>query len=83
MRLPASRSGQVPADPKSRLQALVQGRGLSLPSYRTLRVEGPDHSRFFTIEVSVNGEVMGIGQGPTKQQAEREAARVALEKLES
>jgi len=81
--LAASRTGQVPTDPKSRLQALVQGRGLSLPIYRTLRVEGPDHSRLFTIEVSVNGQVLGSGRGSTKQQAEREAARAALGKLES
>lgn len=80
--LAASRSGQVPIDPKSRLQALVQARGRSLPAYRTLQVEGPDHSRRFTVEVSVNGDVLGLGNGSTKQRAEREAARVALEKME-
>lgn len=79
--LAASRSGQVPTDPKSRLQALVQGRGQSLPTYRTLQVEGPDHSRVFTIEVSVNGRALGTGHGASKQKAEREAARVALETL--
>ena len=81
--LAASRTGKVPTDPKSRLQALVQGRGSSLPTYRTLQVEGPDHSRLFTVDVSVNGQALGSGRGPTKQQAEREAARAALEKLEA
>lgn len=77
------RSHGVPTDPKSRLQILVQSRRLKLPEYRTLGIEGPDHSKMFTIEVYVNGEVLGRGRGKSKQQAEREAARRALEKLES
>jgi ribonuclease-3 len=77
------RSHGVPTDPKSRLQILVQSRKFKLPEYRTLGIEGPDHSRMFTIEVYVNGEVLGRGRGKSKQQAEREAARRALEKLEA
>jgi ribonuclease-3 len=77
----AVQSGVVPADPKSRLQVLVQSRGQDLPEYRTQKVEGPEHARLFTVEVCLNGEVVGIGQGKTKRQAEREAARRALDKL--
>jgi ribonuclease-3 len=77
----AIQSGIVPADPKSRLQVLVQSRGQDLPDYRTLKVEGPEHARLFTVEVCLDGEVVGIGQGKTKRQAEREAARRALDKL--
>jgi ribonuclease-3 len=79
--LEALRSGVVPADPKSRLQVLVQSRGQDLPDYRTLKAEGPEHARLFTVEVCLDGEVLGVGQGKTKRQAEREAARRALEKL--
>jgi ribonuclease-3 len=79
--LEAIRSGVVTADPKSRLQVLVQSRGQDLPEYRTLKVEGPEHARLFTVEVCLDGEVVGIGQGKTKRQAEREAARRALDKL--
>jgi len=77
----AVQSGVVPADPKSRLQVLVQSRGQDLPEYRTQKVEGPEHARLFTVEVCLDGEVVGIGQGKTKRQAEREAARRALDKL--
>ena len=77
----AVQSGVVPADPKSRLQVLVQSRGQPLPEYSTLKVEGPEHARLFTVEVCLDGEVVGIGQGKTKRQAEREAARRALDKL--
>ncbi len=77
----AVRSGLVPMDPKSRLQILVQAQGQDLPEYRTLTVEGPDHARVFTVEVWLDGEVAGAGQGRTKRQAEREAARRALDGL--
>ena len=77
------RSGIVPADPKSRLQILVQSRGQPLPEYRTSKAEGPEHARLFTVEAYLNGDVVGVGQGKTKRQAEREAARRALEKLGS
>ena len=79
--LEAVRSGVVPIDPKSHLQMLVQAQGQQLPEYRTQKVEGPEHARLFTVEACLDGEVMGVGQGKTKRQAEREAARRALDRL--
>lgn len=79
--LEAVLSGAVPMDPKSRLQILVQAQGQDLPEYRTVGVEGPDHAHLFTVEVWLDGELVGTGQGKTKRQAEREAARRALDKL--
>lgn len=77
------RQRPVPADPKSRLQELVQSRWQSTPSYRLLRAEGPDHARRFSIEVLVGEDVLGVGEGRSKQQAEKAAARQALERLET
>jgi ribonuclease-3 len=71
-----------PQDPKSRLQELSQSLYQTTPAYRLLEAEGPDHARRFTIEVVVDGRVMGEGSGNSKQQAEKEAARRALAKLE-
>jgi ribonuclease-3 len=48
------------------------------PKYRTIASEGPDHEPLFTVEVLVDGEVVGSGQGGKKAEAEREAARSAL-----
>lgn len=79
--LESVRSGLVPTDPKSRLQILVQAQGQGLPEYRTLKVEGPEHARVFTVQVCLDSEVVGTGQGKTKRQAEREAARRALDRL--
>ena len=74
--------GRILADPKSRLQELLQARYQRPPMYSVLRDEGPDHSKLFTVQVSAGKRVLGLGQGKSKQRAEREAARHALEKLE-
>jgi ribonuclease-3 len=71
----------TPIDPKSRLQEVVQGRWQRAPNYRTVREEGPEHRKTFTIEVSVHGNVLATGTGHSKQEAERAAARTALEDL--
>ncbi len=74
--------GRILADPKSRLQELLQARYQKPPDYRVLRDEGPDHSKLFTVQVSAGKRVLGLGQGKSKQRAEKEAARRALEKLQ-
>ena len=68
-------------DFKSLLQERVQAEGSPPPVYRTVREEGPDHDRDFTVEVIVDEAVAGEGTGPSKQKAEREAARAALTNL--
>jgi ribonuclease-3 len=70
---------QKDQDPKSILQEWVQSQGFGTPQYRTISSEGPDHERTFTIEVSVNGQVYGYGQGSSKRVAAKEAARAALQ----
>jgi ribonuclease-3 len=71
------------ADPKSHLQELSQSRYQSTPIYRLVEAEGPDHARRFTVEVLVDGQARGRGSGSSKQQAEKEAAREALQRLEA
>jgi ribonuclease III len=69
-------------DYKSTLQERVQAIGLALPEYRLSGSEGPDHRKTFTIEVVVNGEVLGAATGRAKKEAEQEAARLALVRLD-
>ncbi len=69
-------------DPKSRLQELAQGTLGVTPRYRTIRSEGPDHARTFTVEVSIGDTVCGQGQGPNKQIAAQHAAIEALAQME-
>ena len=72
---------RLAADYKSELQEIVQARHRVAPAYRTIRAVGPDHAKEFTVEVSVNGTVIGSGSGRSKRQAEKEAARAALQKI--
>ena len=70
-------------DPKSSLQELVQGEGKRAPVYRLAETDGPDHDRWFRVEVLVDDVVAGEGRGRSKKIAEQEAARAALEKRET
>jgi ribonuclease-3 len=70
-----------PQDYKSALQELLQSRELPLPEYRLVGTLGPDHRKLFQVEVVVNGESLSESSGPSKKEAEQDAARVALEKL--
>lgn len=65
-------------DYKTALQETLQARFGQLPEYRTVKVDGPDHGRVFTIEVSFDGRVLGSGAGSSKKQAEQKAASEAL-----
>jgi len=75
------RAGGPPENPKSKLQEMVQRQGLNPPKYRLVSSEGPDHGPVFTVEVLVDGEVVGTGAGGKKTEAERAAAEAALAAL--
>jgi ribonuclease-3 len=68
-------------DHKSALQEVLQGRGDPLPEYVVTAEDGPAHRRLFTVQVRVKGNVLAEAEGRTKKDAEREAARKALEQL--
>jgi ribonuclease III len=70
-------------DYKSALQELLQARDLPLPEYRLVGTMGPDHRKLFQVEVVVNGEALAESTGPSKKEAEQDAARAALDKLKS
>lgn len=70
------------ADYKSQLQEITQARHHTAPIYRTIKEDGPDHAKEFTIEVIVDGKTIAIGRGKSKRQAETEAARTALDGMD-
>ena len=72
---------RLAVDHKSRLQEVLQQERKLTPAYRIVEAEGPDHARIFTVEVLAGDMVIGRGTGRSKQQAEKEAARDALESL--
>lgn len=65
-------------DAKSRFQELAQEHENITPTYNTLKEEGPDHDKKFTVGVYVGDEMVAQGEGKSKQEAEQEAAEHAL-----
>ncbi len=68
-------------DYKTGLQETAQRLGLPLPDYRVIEEIGPDHDKTFLIQVVWNGVSFAEGRGSSKKEAQRQAARAALEKL--
>lgn len=68
-------------DPKTALQELLQARYKSPPTYRVLEERGPSHARHFVVELRLGDTPLARGEGPTKKQAEQQAALSALKKL--
>lgn len=67
-------------DPKSYLQEISQRVDNQTPVYKVLCEEGPDHDKVFTLGVFVGEKMMGRGVGPSKQVAQQQAARAAIDK---
>ena len=73
----------ISLDYKTDLQEYCQGHDLELPSYRVSKEMGPDHKKTFEVEILINGEVLGLGIGKNKKEAEQRAAKEALKYLTS
>lgn len=65
-------------DAKSRFQELSQEKMGITPGYRVLKEWGPDHDRNFIAGVYLGEEKVAEGEGASKQEAQREAAKQAL-----
>jgi len=67
-------------DAKSRFQEAAQEHHSITPTYKTIREDGPDHDRHFTVGVYIGNEEIARGVGKSKQEAEQAAAQAALDK---
>ena len=65
-------------DPKSYVQELAQRIDGTTPAYRTLSEEGPDHNKTFKGGIYIGDKLKATGEGHSKQEAQTEAARVAV-----
>ncbi|RMF00801.1 MAG: ribonuclease III [Chloroflexi bacterium] len=68
-------------DAKSQLQEISQSEYQITPTYRTVKEEGPDHAKEFTVEALIGQKRYGLGTGLSKQNAAQAAAREALRVL--
>jgi len=67
-------------NPKSRLQEWAAAAGRAPPAYAVVVREGPDHAPRFTVEVAVAGLASARGEGGSRQDAEKAAARALLDR---
>ena len=65
-------------DHKTKLQELLQGRGVERIVYEIVAENGPDHKKEYEAIVRVKDKVLGRGRGSNKKEAEQSAACEAL-----
>lgn len=69
-------------DPKTRLQELLQDRGLGLPEYETLEVSGPPHNQVFHVACRIEALSLATeARGHSRRSAEQAAAEKLLQEL--
>lgn len=66
-------------DPKSHLQEVMQRKDGVTPRYVVVDEVGPDHDKVFTLAVYSSDRLISKGTGPSKQSAQQEAAKTALD----
>lgn len=75
-------------DYKSALQETLHANGRAQARYLTVKEEGPDHRKMFTVEAHISASPSGSdgfvcrSEGSTKKAAEQAAARLAWERLQ-
>lgn len=70
-------------DYKTELQEQTQEMFKVAPGYRLISETGPEHNKVFEVEVLINGERFGRGQGKAKKEAEQQAAMEGLDKIKA
>lgn len=69
-------------DNKTYLQEVTQSLYKSTPLYRLVQAWGPEHEKIFRVEIHIDGQFVGTGDGRSKKEAEQQAACLALEWIE-
>lgn len=69
-------------DYKTKLQEVAQRKFKKVPKYKVVLEEGPPHDKNFHIEVKLGRKTFGKGTGRNKKQAEQEAAKLGLERMD-
>lgn len=77
-----TKNGNIFIDYKTNLQELVQSHHASDLVYEIILEEGPDHNKTYTSRVTSSDDIIGIGNGKTKKEAEQNAAKNAIENID-
>ncbi len=65
-------------DAKTVLQEVTQAHNGKIPEYVNVGRVGPEHNPTFTFNIKYNGDIIGIGEGKGKKDAQNNAAKKAL-----
>ena len=71
-------SVEISVDAKTQLQEWLQKYKKPLPQYSVIAITGPDHAPYFKVALSVKDEQPVYGEGPSRRQAEQQAASEML-----
>lgn len=66
-------------DPKSKFQETAQDLLGVTPVYKVLEEKGPDHAKEFTVGVFLDKDMVAVGRGTSKQEAQVAAAQAGIE----
>lgn len=72
-------SDKLYVDPKSDFQEKIQERDKFTPHYKVVEEDGPDHNKNFVSGVYIGNKLVARGKGSSKNQAEQDAAKNALD----
>jgi len=78
-KLPYILKNKLYLDPKSNFQELAQEKSGITPNYKVLEESGPDHNKKFVVGVYLEEELVADGSGTSKQEAQMNAAKNALD----
>jgi len=77
--LPTILALELYKDAKSKFQETAQELLGNTPTYKVLEEKGPDHQKEFTVGVFIGHDLIAIGRGTSKQEAQVAAAEAGLE----
>jgi len=77
--LPFILKNELYVDPKSKFQETAQELLGITPTYKVLAESGPDHNKEFKVGVFLDKDMIAVGQGTSKQEAQVAAAQAGLE----
>jgi ribonuclease III len=74
----------IDKDAKSQLQEYLQSKKMDLPEYQVVTIEGEAHAQTFTVQCFIQKlKLTTTGIGTSRRVAEQQAAKLAMEKIQS
>ena len=74
----------IDKDAKSQLQEYLQSKKMDLPEYQVVTIEGEAHAQTFTVQCFIKKlKLTTTGAGTSRRVAEQQAAKLAMEKIQS